>query len=783
MSIKHFASATVLALAVAPVARAQTITIDGQRDANYGAAMTLQTNNTQFGNSTSGDGNSGGGSELDAAYGIVQGGSLNLFLAGNFENNGNKVNIFIADGRAGQNTINAAPGGSNLNNMNTSRFSPGFNATYELDVNQFGANVFVNQYDMTQAAAPATFFGSFTPNTGGATILHGVTFSLNNTNVAGVDGSAPSAADPAAAAAVATGMEISIPLSQLGSPSGSISVMADINSGGNNFLSNQFLPGLPTVSGNIGNGGKFDFSGTPNMFFTITVPSTGSTVATWNKTGSGSWSDSSSWSGGIPHLATDSATLGGIITGAATVSLDGPKTVGRLVFNSLNSYTIATGTGGQLTIDDTGDPNGVNPTISNQAGNHTILAPVVLANGVNVNTTDNTNLQVSGVVSGSGGIAKSGGGKLVLSGANTFAGNIVVDGGVLEVANNAAASGATVILGDPDVDNLDATLSLGSSGVTYNVPITTNHDLAGNDSFRHVAGSYASGGATLNSLISVNGGVVFSALSGASLTVNGTIQAGNDTTGSARHGLGVEGQGTVVLNTNVSNPGETFVRSGTLVVNPGISITNTNLSVVNGGTIIVNGSITLNGNTDTGSLTLNRSASVINIGAGGSIAMQPSVTANLPLVQSIGSLTFANSTSKLDLGNNRILRASSLAETKTDIANTNLLTSFPGLSVGYADIGSGTIDIRAVFGGDANLDGQVNTDDFNVLAGHFNETGDFWQSGDFNYDGKVNALDFNSLASNFGKTLSSPALGALVPEPAAMALVVTSLLATRRRRF
>ena len=53
--------------------------------------------------------------------------ALNLLLTGNFENNGNKLNIFIADGRAGQNIINAKTGGSNLNNMNGSKFSPGFN--------------------------------------------------------------------------------------------------------------------------------------------------------------------------------------------------------------------------------------------------------------------------------------------------------------------------------------------------------------------------------------------------------------------------------------------------------------------------------------------------------------------------------------------------------------------------------------------------------------------------------------------------------------------------------
>ena len=72
-----------------------------------------------------------------------------------------------------------------------------------------------------------------------------------------------------------------------------------------------------------------------------------------------------------------------------------------------------------------------------------------------------------------------------------------------------------------------------------------------------------------------------------------------------------------------------------------------------------------------------------------------------------------------------------------------------------------------------------------MLATNFSKSGQFWTAGDFNYDGVVNALDFNALASNFGQTLSSPALGALVPEPASIAMIVitATTLATRRRRM
>jgi len=59
--------------------------------------------------------------------------------------------------------------------------------------------------------------------------------------------------------------------------------------------------------------------------------------------------------------------------------------------------------------------------------------------------------------------------------------------------------------------------------------------------------------------------------------------------------------------------------------------------------------------------------------------------------------------------------------------------------------------------------------------------------GDFNYDGTVNSLDFNLLATNFNQSIAppppAPALGALVPEPASLAmLAVTAILGARRRR-
>src|SRR5204863_3536697 len=56
--------------------------------------------------------------------------------------------------------------------------------------------------------------------------------------------------------------------------------------------------------------------------------------------------------------------------------------------------------------------------------------------------------------------------------------------------------------------------------------------------------------------------------------------------------------------------------------------------------------------------------------------------------------------------------------------------------------------VRYTYSGDANLDGTVDTVDFNILASNFGASGTIWSQADFNYDSSVDTVDFNLLASN-----------------------------------
>ena len=121
-------------------------------------------------------------------------------------------------------------------------------------------------------------------------------------------------------------------------------------------------------------------------------------------------------------------------------------------------------------------------------------------------------------------------------------------------------------------------------------------------------------------------------------------------------------------------------------------------------------------------------------------------------------------------------------------AEASALQSVPSI---FGGVDSTAVLLRLTRFGDANLDGQVNLQDFNRLASSFGASGAFWHQGDFNYDGNVNLQDFNRLASNFGQSAAGPDvtpqdwanLAAAVPEPTVTSLLAVGIaVATRRRR-
>jgi hypothetical protein len=126
-------------------------------------------------------------------------------------------------------------------------------------------------------------------------------------------------------------------------------------------------------------------------------------------------------------------------------------------------------------------------------------------------------------------------------------------------------------------------------------------------------------------------------------------------------------------------------------------------------------------------------------------------------------------------------------------------TSSPAEAIGYVVVSPGTLLVRPVIPGDANLDGSVDPDDYALLDRGFATGGESWWEGDFNYDGRVDQDDYLVLDTLYGQAHGFSAgllaqresrfgpahvsqLLVSIPEPSTMACVLAAFALLRRRR-
>jgi hypothetical protein len=271
-----------LAASVSSFAFAGSITMDGQLDAAYGSAISVQNTQTQFGNSNLGSLSFANGSELDVAYGFVDAqGYLRIFIGGNLESNFNKFELFIDYTAGGQNKLRGDNPDVDFNGLNRMgddgsgnglTFDAGFEADFYLTLTCGNSPLatFANTSEvLTNGGGSGGFIGS---GSSGTSILSGnndTLIALDNSNTGGVD----SGAGSASGAGVTTGIEIAIPLDLLpGYADGDIKVTAFINGGGHDFVSNQVLGGIGG-GGNLGEPRFVNFSAiSGDQFFVIPGP-------------------------------------------------------------------------------------------------------------------------------------------------------------------------------------------------------------------------------------------------------------------------------------------------------------------------------------------------------------------------------------------------------------------------------------------------------------------------------------------------------------------------------
>lgn len=111
MKASRLTIGALLALAFAAAAgpaQAQ-IVIDGKAEGAYGAALSTQNTKTHFGDSTVGDlVATGGGSEIDQVYAVIDGDRLYVTIAGNLKRDFEKMEVFFDSTAGGHNILDGS---------------------------------------------------------------------------------------------------------------------------------------------------------------------------------------------------------------------------------------------------------------------------------------------------------------------------------------------------------------------------------------------------------------------------------------------------------------------------------------------------------------------------------------------------------------------------------------------------------------------------------------------------------------------------------------------------
>ncbi len=267
--------------------------------------------------------------------------------------------------------------------------------------------------------------------------------------------------------------------------------------------------------------------------------------------------------------------------------------------NNINVNAAVTTTGtGAITMTADADANGtggvtLGANISAATGAVNLSGVTVSGTGniasgwlKTITTTAGTST-LSGVISGTGALAKAGAGTLTLSGANTYTGATTVSAGTLIGANNTAfgttAGGVTVANGASL--GLQGGITVGAEALTLN-----GTGVGGAGALRNISGNNTWGGAvTLGSATQINSDVGLLTLNGAiggatqNLTVNGV---GNTTIagviGTTTGGLTKNGTGTLILSGNNTYSGVTSINAGTLQLGAANRINNVSAVTVAG---------------------------------------------------------------------------------------------------------------------------------------------------------------------------------------------------------
>ncbi|MBN2581162.1 MAG: autotransporter-associated beta strand repeat-containing protein [Pirellulales bacterium] len=215
----------------------------------------------------------------------------------------------------------------------------------------------------------------------------------------------------------------------------------------------------------------------------------------WTGNNSIDWSDPYNWSGGIPTSSDDVVMLHDY----ATINVD------LLTNPEIKSMTFSYGssiTGNQFTVNNALNANGTTALISakvNLLGTVTMLV-----------TSGEPGLRISGNISGSGGIIKTGAGPLTISSSyNTYTGSTTINSGTLTLrGTNAIANSSSVSINNSTLEIEGYNNSTGPI-TSYKSLITGTTGVLSSTAYTFNGGTVSailggSGAVTINSTVTLN---------------------------------------------------------------------------------------------------------------------------------------------------------------------------------------------------------------------------------------------------------------------------------------
>jgi autotransporter-associated beta strand protein len=447
-----------------------------------------------------------------------------------------------------------------------------------------------------------------------------------------------------------------------GSYTGNISNNATfLNSGTNSQTLLGVISGTGALTQN-NSASTLTLSGNNTYTGTTTISVGTLEIASAGRLGGGSYAGNIANSGTFLYNGTNNQTLSGVTSGSGVLAKSNSST---LTLTGNNTYTgNTTISAGTLEIGSTGRLGG-----GSYAGNIS-NSGTFLYNGTN-------NQTLSGVISGSGVLAKSNTSTLILTGNNTYTGATTVSAGILNIQHNnalgTAAGGTTVASGSAlqlqgDITVTGEALTLDGGGASNTGAL---RNISGNNTW---AGNINSSGATTyigsdSGLLTLSGNLSnTNTVYAYSFTGNGNILVSGIMSGNGSAAVSKLGTGTLTLSGNNTFSGSVSASVGMVSIS---SIGNVGVASAAGAGTTIN----IGGTGTSGTLLYTGSAATsnktINL-ATGSSTYSSTITQN-----GTGLLKFTSDFTATQGGNKSlVLNGSGLGEIAGVIVNnTGNLTS------------------------------------------------------------------------------------------------------------